>query len=85
MCVVVNEAGVVAGILRAKELERDDGLRAEEAMRPGPSTYRPNVPIAEMAQKMTEHDLASVPVTSADGTLIGVLFRDEAVKAADAK
>ena len=82
VCVVVNDANVVAGILRSKELVASDDTRAEDAMRPGPSTYRANVPIAEMAEKMTRHDLESAPITRPDGTLVGVLFRADAIGAA---
>ena len=82
ICVVVNEVGVVAGILGAEQVSGTGDVRAEEAMRPGPSTFRPNVPIAEMARYLTEHDLASAPVTSADGRLLGVLFREDAVRVA---
>jgi Mg/Co/Ni transporter MgtE len=51
-------------------------------MRPGPSTFRPLVPIAEMARYMTEHDLPTVPITTADGRLIGVLRREDALQVA---
>ncbi len=77
--VVVDENHVVLGLLRAKELEKDAGLRVAEAMRPGPSTFRPYVPIKEMADYMTEHDLESAPVTTSDGKLVGLLLRSEAV------
>jgi hypothetical protein len=56
-CVVVNQERVVLGLLRAKELQSDPDLRVEEAMRPGPSTFRPFVSIEQMAKTMTEHDL----------------------------
>jgi Mg/Co/Ni transporter MgtE len=83
-CVVVNEQRVVFGLLRERELNRateQDG-RVERFMRPGPSTFRPNVPIEEMAAYMTEHDLVSSPITSSDGRLIGLLRRDDAVRVA---
>src|SRR5216117_1923305 len=44
-CVVLNEERVVFGLLRSKELEASPDLRIEEAMRPGPSTFRPFVSI----------------------------------------
>lgn len=81
--VVVDGAGVVLGLLRAKELARDDDLRVAEAMRPGPSTFRPYVPIKEMADYMTEHDLESSPVTTSDGKLMGLLLRSDAVELAE--
>ena len=79
---VVNEEGVVSGLLRAKELSVDPEKRIEQAMRPGPSTFRPHVPVAEMARYMDEHDLESSPITSSDGRLVGILLRDDARAAA---
>jgi CBS domain-containing protein len=81
-CVVVNQERVVLGLLRAQELDRDPGLRVEQAMRPGPSTFRPHVPIEEMAQFMTEHQLQSSPITTSDGRLVGLLRQGDAVSAA---
>ena len=81
-CVVVNEARIVMGLLRAVELGRDEDLTAESAMRPGPSTFRPHVPIAEMAELMATRDLPNVPVTTSAGELIGLLVREDAARAA---
>ncbi len=81
-CVVVNDERVVLGLLRAKELDADPDHRIEEVMRPGPSTFRPHVGIAEMAAHMAEHDLESSPITTSDGRLIGILLRDDAMEAA---
>ncbi|HUZ86057.1 MAG TPA: CBS domain-containing protein [Candidatus Baltobacterales bacterium] len=77
--VVVDDIGVVLGLLRAKELAMGDDLRVAEAMRPGPSTFRPYVPIKEMADYMTHHNLESAPVTTSDGKLVGLLLRSEAI------
>ena len=85
VCVVVNDERVVLGVLRERELAASDATPVVEAMRPGPSTFRPHVAIAEMAEYMTKHDLDSVPVTASDGRLIGVLFRDVALRAAEAE
>ncbi len=82
VCVVVNEERVVLGMLRAEQLEGDPAATVERAMRPGPSTFRPHVPIAEMARYMIEHDLASTPITTGEGVLIGVLRREDAARAA---
>jgi predicted transcriptional regulator len=81
-CVVLNSERVVLGLLREKELGQDPELRVEAAMRPGPSTFRPFVAITEMARFMTEHDLASSPITTSDGRLVGLLRREDAVHAA---
>jgi CBS domain-containing protein len=81
-CVVVNEARIVMGLLRAAELGRDDDVTVESAMRPGPSTLRPNIEIAEVAAFMAEHDLPNMPVTTSWGELVGVLLREEVKQAA---
>jgi CBS domain-containing protein len=74
-CVVVGDARVVLGLLRAKELQGDPNLPVERVMRPGPSTYRPFVTVEEMRRTMTDRNLASSPVTTADGRLVGVILR----------
>jgi CBS domain-containing protein len=75
---VVNEARIVMGLLRAGELGREgDDLTVESAMRPGPSTLRPHVEIAEVAEFMAEHDLPNMPVTTPEGELVGLLLRED--------
>jgi Mg/Co/Ni transporter MgtE len=82
-CVVVNEERVVLGVLCERDLAGSDDTPVADAMRPGPSTFRPNVAIAEMADYMTKHNLENAPITSADGRLVGVLFRGDAIRAAN--
>jgi predicted transcriptional regulator len=72
----------VLGMLWPKQLELDPNLTAEKAMRPGPSTYRPYVPIKEMADHLVEKDHDSVPITTSDGKLVGVLYKSDAVRLA---
>jgi Mg/Co/Ni transporter MgtE len=81
-CVAVNEQNVVFGLFRSKELEKDDELLVEQAMRPGPSTFRPHVLVQEMAEYMSRHELASSPITRSDGTLVGLLLREDAERIA---
>jgi predicted transcriptional regulator len=82
MAVVIDEKRVVLGLLRSKQLETDPALQVEQAMRPGPSTFRTYVPIKEMADYVVEHDLDSVPITTSDGKLVGVLFKSDATRLA---
>jgi CBS domain-containing protein len=84
VCIVVNEELVVLGVLRDDALEAEGDPLVEEAMRPGPSTFRPNVPIEEMAEHMSRHDLESAPITTSDGRLVGLLVREDAVREAHA-
>jgi CBS domain-containing protein len=71
--VVIDESRVVLGLRR----------RGEHEMTEGPSTFRPYVPIREMADHMREHDLGSAPITTSDGKLVGLLYRDDAISAAE--
>ena len=81
-CVVVNEERIVMGLLRAEQLGREEDLTAESVMRPGPSTFRPNVAIGKMAEFMAAHDLPNAPVTTSAGELIGLLVREDVERAA---
>jgi Mg/Co/Ni transporter MgtE len=83
VAVVVDGDGVVVVLLREKELAGNPDVLVEDVMLAGPSTFRPYVPIREMADYMREHDLPSSPITTSDGKLAGVLFRDDAVREAD--
>ena len=83
--VVINSERVVLGLLRSKELEKDPALGIEQAMRPGPSTFRPYVSIKEIAEQMTKHALESSPITTSDGRLVGLLLQKDAVQKAGEK
>jgi CBS domain-containing protein len=76
-CVVVGAERVVLGLLRAAELQGDPGLLVDQAMRPGPSTYRPFVSVAEMRRTMTDRHLESSPVTTSDGKLVGLVRKQD--------
>ncbi|MGH2450402.1 MAG: CBS domain-containing protein [Candidatus Limnocylindria bacterium] len=76
-CLVVNERGVILGRLYTEELEGDPKRTAEAAMRAGPSTYRPDVAVAEMLERMEEEGLDTAPVTRSDGTLVGLVLRED--------
>jgi predicted transcriptional regulator len=76
-CVVVSQDRVVLGLLRAKELQADPRLLVERAMRPGPSTYRPFVSVAEMRHTMIERNLENSPVTTSDGKLVGLVRKQD--------
>lgn len=83
LCVVVNDANIVLGLLREEELSGSDETRAEDAMQSGPSTFRPHVAIAEMARYMEEHDMDNAPITTSEGKLMGVLFKADADRIAN--
>jgi Mg/Co/Ni transporter MgtE len=70
---VVNEEGIVLGLLRSKELESESDQLIEQVMRPGPSTFRPFASITEMARFFDEHKVDCSPITTSDGRLVGLL------------
>ncbi len=76
----VDAHRVVLGLLRSKELAKDPNLTIEQAMRPGPGTFRPYVSLHEMAHVMEEHHLENAPITTSDGKLVGLLYREDAVR-----
>jgi predicted transcriptional regulator len=76
-CVVVSTDRVVLGLLRAEELQADPEMPVDRVMRPGPSTYRPFVSVAEMGRIMSDRDMASSPVTTSDGRLVGLVRRQD--------
>ncbi len=81
-CVVVNERRVVLGLLRRRELDGDPDAMAERVMRAGPTTYRPNALAREAATRMRERQLDVLLVTTPDGVLVGLLWREDAEGAA---
>lgn len=64
LAVVVNAERVVLGLLRQAELDADGDEPVEEVMRPGPSTFRPHVPIGTMAHYMADHGLPTALITT---------------------
>ena len=78
-CVVVNERGIVLGLLRQKALASPDERRAEEVMSPGPKTFRPNLRLEDLLQSMREHDIKTNSlVTTGEGRLLGIISRADA-------
>src|SRR3989442_6558444 len=76
-CVVVNDAGVVLGILESTVLREHPRSRVDTVMRSGPSTFRPSTPVEELRDFLAERDLRRALVTTSDGRLIGSVFADE--------
>ena len=82
ICVVVNEEQVVLGLLRERQLAADPSATAEQVMRSGPATYRPDALAADSVERMEKRGVGGVLVTRSDGRLIGWLRREDAARAA---
>ncbi len=81
-CVVVNKERVVLGLLREKEVSSGSGATVEQVIRSGPTTFRPDVPVGKLAKRMRERGAHTVLVTTSDGRLVGLLYRDDAERLA---
>ena len=76
-CVVINRERIVLGLLREKELSSDPKSPVEEVMRYGPATFRPNEPVGKMLKGMQARGASAVLVTTSDGRLVGLLYRED--------
>lgn len=77
-CLVVNDEQIVMGRLYYKDLEASAGAKVEEVMDPGPSTFRPNVPVVEIAEFMKQNGLKTTPITTSEGRYVGMLHLEDA-------
>jgi Mg/Co/Ni transporter MgtE len=78
---VVSSGRCLLGRLRRAALEGDPALTAEAAMEPGPSTIRADSALEPLAERMRRTDLTSLPVTTPEGELIGIVRRDDLERA----
>jgi Mg/Co/Ni transporter MgtE len=76
-CIVVNEAGVVLGRLGRRAIDSEGEGTVEDAMTNGPGTIRPSFTVEETLERMRKRELATMLVTRADGTLLGLVTRDD--------
>jgi CBS domain-containing protein len=77
ICVVTNAESVVLGLLGREALHSGGTVRAEEAMALGPRTIRPSARRDAITQRMRDQKLSRLVVTRSDGTLIGLLRRED--------
>jgi Mg/Co/Ni transporter MgtE len=75
---VISPGGVVLGRVRRSALETlSDGDPIESVLEPRPQTIRPHLPAAKLEEAFAAYGLRSLVVTRPDGTLIGVVRRDD--------
>ena len=82
-CVVVNDRRIVLGLLRGEALDADPDATAEQIMRPGPTTYKPDAEVAEAGRRMRERGVRALLVATPDGALVGLLRREDAERAGE--
>jgi CBS domain-containing protein len=74
-CVVLNDANVVLGRIRRRDLPEDDSQPVLEVMKPGPSTVRPVEELRPLIERMHRAGVGTILVTSNKGKLLGVVHR----------
>jgi CBS domain-containing protein len=72
---VVADDGTLLGRLRKAMLDADPSAPAEQVMEAGPSTVRPDRPLAELAERLRSRGLHTAIVTAPNGKLLGVVQR----------
>ena len=72
-CVVIAGQRTVVGMLRAGRISAGEQAPAAEVMQPGPATVRAHEDLDATRQRMNEHHVAHLLVTTPDGTLLGVV------------
>jgi CBS domain-containing protein len=77
-CFVLDERGVVVGRIGRRAFRGKADVSAEEAMTLGPSTVRPSARLEAVVERMRVQKLTTLPVTRADGRLVGLLTLQDA-------
>jgi CBS-domain-containing membrane protein len=72
---VVADDGTLLGRLRKAGLDADPSARADQVMEAGPSTVRPDRPLAELAERLRRRGLHTAIITTPEGRLLGVVQR----------
>jgi len=67
--------GALDGMLRRREHARASAVTAAELMTKPPVTIGPDAPVTQAARLMYSRRVKRLPVTSDDGTLIGIVSR----------
>jgi rhodanese-related sulfurtransferase/CBS domain-containing protein len=80
-CFVVNNEGVLLGRIGRVAIRGRQDESAEEAMTPGPSTIRPSARLDAVAERMQRQNLSTLPVTTPDGRLVGLITRGDVEQA----
>ena len=83
VCIVTNDEGIVLGRLRRRALASDRGKAVHEVMQSGPTTTRADDPLKELVDRLRGAGVRSILVTTPEGRLLGVLYREDAERILD--
>ncbi|MDE3111665.1 MAG: CBS domain-containing protein [Chloroflexota bacterium] len=75
---MLNDERVLLGRLQRSDLERaEDDAAAEDAMHPGPLTFRPDHDAHDLLQEMRQRRISTAPITTSDGVFVGIVRRED--------
>ena len=77
-CIVLNDDDIVMGRTRREALDVRTDARVDDLMEAGPSTDRPDAMLDGLVDRMRLHGTVSTVVTTPEGRLLGVLYREDA-------
>jgi Mg/Co/Ni transporter MgtE len=81
LCAVVNEHRVLLGQISLEKVESETHGTAEEIMTSAPTTLRPNAELEKLCEFFRAHSAETVWVTTNDGELLGLLYREDVQRA----
>ena len=72
--IVVNDERVVLGRIRKAALARSaPGLTVEQVTEPGPATIRADADVEQTRERLRQHHVLDILVTTPEGQLLGIL------------
>lgn len=74
VCPVVNQNGIVFGLIGKGDWDRDPTASAEQLMDSAPTTLRPSAPLEKAKQMLDQSNGGAVLVTNSEGRLLGAFF-----------
>ena len=77
VALVVNDDNIVLGRLRQQVFAQHPEAIVADVMEEGPTTIRPNTKLADIIPRMQARNVSSIVVTTADGRLAGILYRQD--------
>jgi CBS-domain-containing membrane protein len=78
VCIVTTDDGIVLGRLRRRALASDRGKAVHEVMESGPTTTRADAWLEGLVQRLYNAEVTSMLITTPEGTLLGVVYREDA-------
>lgn len=74
VCPVVNENGIVLGVVSEADWRSDPTASVQQLMEPGPTTLRPSASLQQAEETLKKSGRGAVFITNSDGQLLGVFL-----------